>query len=133
MRKTVIAGAVLLGALALAGQAVAAGNSYNLNLWGASAQFQLYNQSLPTFLSNAPYNCAPVAHNDNGTLGITIGSNCNGAGSGTGADTITIRASSKASFDGTLALQGKAKSEDKAAAFLAGNDGNFCNPPAADP
>ncbi len=111
----------MFGALALAGQASAA-NSYNLNLWGASAQFQLYNQTLATFLAGPPYNCAPVNHTDNGTLGITQGLNCDGAG-----DTITVRASSKASFDGVLALQGKAKPEDIAAATFA-SPGNFCNP-----
>jgi len=128
MRKQLIIGVVLLGALAFAAQAGAAGQTYEMNLWGASAQFQLFNQSLSNFLQGAPYYCSPVAHGDDGTLGTTTGSNCNGATPGAGTDTITIRASSKASYDGVLALQGKAKAED-IAAYPAGAAGsNFCDP-----
>jgi hypothetical protein len=123
MRKSVIAGAVLLGALALAGQAAAAGGSYELNLWGASAQFQLYNQSMPTFLQSSPYSCTSVVHSDNGTLGITTGTGCYGNGS-----TITVRASSKASYDGVLALQGLGKSEDITAYPMNATGSNFCDP-----
>ena len=133
MKRTFVICAVLLAALALAGHAgaVTAGQTYQLNLWGASAQFQLYNQTLATFLSNPPYNCAPVNHLDNGTLGITTGTNCDGATAGAGRDTIIIRASSKASYDGVLALQGKGKAEDIAAyPATVGQAGgtNFCDP-----
>jgi ABC-type phosphate transport system substrate-binding protein len=125
MRKPIIFSAILLlGALAFAGQAAA----YELNLWGASAQFQLYTQSANNFLTNAPNDCpaANIVQTSNGSsLSITTGTGC----TGTNGSTVTLRVSSKASYDGVLALQGEAWSGDKTNA----SEGTtyFCNPGTA--
>ncbi|MGO9017104.1 MAG: hypothetical protein ACLQVJ_02020 [Syntrophobacteraceae bacterium] len=136
MRKSLIAGAVLVGALALAGQAAASctGQAYNLNFYGASAQFQLFNQSAPTFLENQ-YSCSSSTKNvTSGNYGITTGTGCTVAC--TGQDTVTLRVTSKASYDGVLSLSGLAKTEDKLGNGITGagsgttnpNPYNFCKP-----
>ena len=123
MRK-VIMGAVLLGALTLAGQASA--RTVELNVWGASAQFNMWNEVASTFLQGAPYNCANVTKLVNSPLGITIGSgNATQTANCSDGNIYVIRYSSKSSYDGILALQGQAKSED---ITNPSQNTNFCDP-----
>ena len=145
MKKSVVIGAILLGAFAFAGQAAAitfpncvplgggaAGTCpvIELNLWGASAQFQIYNQTAPAFLEGAPYSCANVSQVGGppftGSLGMSVGSgNAAQTAPCTDGNIYVIRASSKASYDGVLALQGSAFPTDKT---IAAQNSNFCNP-----
>jgi hypothetical protein len=131
MRKLLIVGIILFGAFAFAGQA-AAGTLYQMSLWGASAQYQLYLQSLSSFLQNAPYSCGGgvVEKDDGSKFAIFDATGCNGLG-----DEIIIRLTSKASYDGVLALAGTAKAEDIAYAGTAYNSNaqNFCSPADAWP
>jgi hypothetical protein len=137
MRKSLITVLAILGALVFCGQAQA---QYELNLWGASAQFQLYDQSMVTFLSGAPYSCTTTHSSDGSKYSITIGTGCASPAAGA---TITVRVTSKASYDGVFALEGNRKDEDAAAAQYATGSGldstsdpnpfNFCDPSAANP
>jgi hypothetical protein len=100
--------------------APASAATYRINLWGATAQYQLYNQSAATFLINN-YGC-PSGTASAPSNGVT---SCVGSS----GDTYVIAVASKASYDGLLALEGKAKAEDLAAANANPAKTNyFCNP-----
>lgn len=90
-KKTLMAGAAVL---ALSGAAQAA--NIDLNLYGASAQFLFWNAAAKPFLESK--GCTGVVNDGDSKNGITVGT-C-------GSDTVTIRYSSKASYDGILAASG---------------------------
>ncbi len=90
-KKTLLAGAAVL---ALSGAAQA--TDIDLNIYGASAQFLFWNEAAKDFLTAR--SCTGVVNDGDSKNGITVGT-C-------GADTITIRYSSKASYDGILATTG---------------------------
>jgi hypothetical protein len=98
MKKTALT--LALSATMLAGVANAA--TFEVNLTGASAQFNMWNDAASKFLESAPANCAagsPVKVLADATHGFA---KCtNGAG-----DTYIIRYTSNASYDGITALKG---------------------------
>jgi len=96
VKKTLMAGAALL---ALSGAAQAA--SIDLNLYGASAQFLFWNAAAKPFLESR--GCTGVQNDGDSKNGITTGT-C-------GTDTVTIRYSSKASYDGIFAVTGSTNSQ----------------------
>lgn len=90
-KKTLLAGAAVL---AMSGAAQA--TNIDLNLYGASAQFLFWNAAAKPFLESR--GCTGVQNDGDSKNGITVGT-C-------GADIVTIRYSSKASYDGILAASG---------------------------
>ncbi|MGB5156427.1 MAG: hypothetical protein WBN77_03210 [Desulfobacterales bacterium] len=102
MLKKLLQGAVIGTAmLGLVGSAAAV--NYEINVYGASAQYLYWNDAADNFLTNVK-GCDTVTQgqNDGKNNGITYGINCPGPG----GDTYTIRYSSKASFDGVLSVKG---------------------------
>ncbi len=93
VKKTLMAGAALL---ALSGAAQAA--NIDLNLYGASAQFLFWNAAARPFLESK--HCTTIQNDGDSKNGITVGTGCDGG------NNITIRYSSKASYDGILAASG---------------------------
>jgi hypothetical protein len=92
--KLAVIGAAVFG---FAGAASAATN-YQINLYGASAQYYFWNDAADNFLSAK--GCTPTQGQDSAKKnGITYATCTNG-------DTYTIRYSSKASYDGILAVKG---------------------------
>jgi hypothetical protein len=89
--KSAIIGA---SALALVGTAQAA--TININIYGASAQYKFWNDAADDFLLSK--GAANIAQATDGKNGITKGE--------IGGDTIYIRYSAKASYDGIRAMQG---------------------------
>jgi len=106
--------AAFVGAAVLALTGAANAATIDLNIYGASAQFTFWNAAAPTFLTSVR-NCAanPVqttytVASDTANTGkheVTVGTGCDGATQGTGPNTINIRYSSKASYDGILAVK----------------------------
>ena len=95
VKSTVIAGAAVL---ALAGVAGAA--TIDLNIYGASAEYLFWNSVAPNFLTSVRHCTATSQAQSTDTKnGITTGTGCDG-----GANTINIRYSAKASFDGIRAV-----------------------------
>jgi hypothetical protein len=98
MKKSVKTLAMSASLLALAGAAHAA--TYDINLYGASAQYTYWSAVAKPFLEAAPRSCTVSTTASNGSNQyIAIGTNCNG-----GTDTIRFRVASKASYDGILAV-----------------------------
>ncbi|MGB5196173.1 MAG: substrate-binding domain-containing protein [Candidatus Deferrimicrobium sp.] len=94
--KTLVLGAAVLG---LAGSAGAA--TLNLNIFGASAQYLYWNAVAPDFLTSVRGCTATVQSVDpTGKHGITTGTGCTGT-----YDTINIRYSAKASYDGIYTVK----------------------------
>jgi hypothetical protein len=97
----VVVGAAMLG---LAGAAGA--TDYELNLYGASAQFKFWNAAVPTFMgtpvADGGLGCTtPIQTNSkDASHGISYGTNCDADGAGGNNDTVTIRYSSKNSSYG---------------------------------
>jgi hypothetical protein len=100
MKKLFILMAVI-GAVAFAGSAVAA--EYNINIYGASAQHKFWLNLAPDFLAAAAGGaCGTVNQSSHDKKhGIARGLNCTFNG---GNDTIYIRYSSRASYDGVNAI-----------------------------
>lgn len=98
MFKKIIKGMVVAGAmLGLVGTAGAA--DININIYGASAQYLFWNDSADDWLTSLGYTTGLAQAVDaSGKHGITKGSK--------GADTIYVRYSSKASYDGIYACKG---------------------------
>ncbi len=94
VKKTLMAGAALL---ALSGAAQAA--NIDLNIYGASAQYLFWNAAAKPFLESKGCTGVTADQTAGGKDGITVGT-C-------GADTVTIRYSSKASYDGIYAVKGE--------------------------
>ncbi len=109
MLKKLLKGVILGGALlAFAGTANAA--EYNINIYGASAQHKFWLNLAPSFLTSAAGGqCASADQSSaNKKHGIARGNNCAFAG---GDDTIYIRYSSRASYDGVSAVQAGASKD----------------------
>ena len=108
LRKIAQAGALAL-TLAAAGTAGAA--DYELNIFGASAQYTFWNALSPSFLTST-YSCSTTsqAQSADKKHGITQASGCTVQGSG--SHTMIIRYSSKASFDGIYSVKGNANVTD---------------------
>ncbi len=107
--KAAAAGALML-ALSTPAQAawVAGWPDYEINIYGASAQFTFWNGMAPDFLTNV-YGCTATAQAAIGTThGVTQGTGCTGLldRNGDGQKMIVIRYSSKASYDGIYAQVG---------------------------
>lgn len=97
MKKLLLKSA-LVGGLVLSLGGMANATDYVLNMYGASAQFNLWNAVSASFLqTKCP--AANVHKATSGKHGIAYGSGCNG-----GSDTYTIRYSNKASFEGFMAV-----------------------------
>ena len=97
--KSFVAGAAML---AIAGTASAA-TTYDINVYGASAQFKFWNSVASDWIKSRP-GCStdtPIQYTFDGNNKITSVT-C------TGGNTYNLRVSSKASFDGILALKGDA-------------------------
>jgi hypothetical protein len=94
--KSFVAGAAVL---AIAGTASA--TDYDINIYGASAQFTFWNTVAGDWIKSRPgcSDAVPVTYTFDGTNKITRAT-CSGG------NTYNIRVSSKASFDGILALKG---------------------------
>jgi hypothetical protein len=101
MKKSIKALAVAGTIIGLAGAANAANSTYNINLYGASAQFTYWSALAPTFLTSK-YGCtiSKTGKSSDKKHYIAVGTGCNG----TNNDTINFRVSSKASFDGIFAV-----------------------------
>ncbi len=101
--KTMMVGAAVLS---MAGVAQAA--TVDINLYGASAQHLFWNDAADNFLTSM--GCTGVAQDEyNSRHGITRGT-C-------GSDTVYIRYSSKASFDGIYAVKGAVNTDNCPSAF----------------
>lgn len=96
IKSVALAGAALL---ALTGAANAA--TIDVNLYGASAQFLFWNAAAPGFLTSVRH-CTATTQTTSADAKheITQGTGCDG-----GTNTINIRYSSKASFDGIYAVK----------------------------
>lgn len=91
-------------AVALAAPAMAA--TVDFNLYGASAQWTFWNALAPSFLQSLGCTVDGAlypAKDSSGAYGITVGTNCSGVN---GGDTVNFRYTSKASYDGILAVAG---------------------------
>lgn len=100
--KSAVIGAAMLG---LAGTAQA--TEYNLNIYGASAQHKFWNAAAPSFLTDV-MGCTGTAQSSKDKKnGITRGTGCDVDGVGGNDDTVYIRYSSKASYDGIRAVKGE--------------------------
>jgi hypothetical protein len=98
--------AVGAAVFAIAGAAQAA--TININLYGASAQHLFWNDTADQFLASK--GCTGIGQDEyNSKHGITRGT-C-------GADTVYIRYSSKASYDGIYAMKGAANTDNCTTAF----------------
>jgi len=96
----IVSGAALLGMVA--GHAAAA--DYDLNLYGASAQHKFWLNLAPDYL--AAKGCDTInQYAYNGKHGMAVGENCDFPVAG---DNITIRYSSRASYDGIQAVHDRA-------------------------
>jgi hypothetical protein len=109
MLKHIIKGlAVGAAVFAIAGAAHAA--TIDINLYGASAQFLFWNDAADNFLASRTPACTGIAQDQyNGAHGITRGT-CSG-------NTVYIRYSSKASYDGIYAVKGSADTDSCGSAF----------------
>jgi ABC-type phosphate transport system substrate-binding protein len=95
----VLAAGIGLAAAGFGGHAAA--DTIEINLYGASAQYYYWNDVADNFLGAAPYSCTTAqAQDSGGKNGITRGTGC------ADGNTYIIRYSSKASFDGILAMKG---------------------------
>ena len=103
LKTLLIGGAVL----ALAGTAGA--TDFEINIYGASAQHKFWNAAAPAFLTTAAPDgpgCSAANQADyDKKHGITRGINCNVDNNGGNDDTVYIRYSSKASYDGIYAVK----------------------------
>ncbi|OPY70233.1 MAG: hypothetical protein A4E57_00647 [Syntrophorhabdaceae bacterium PtaU1.Bin034] len=110
-KKLLLGTTLAVAVLGLAGTSMAV--NYEVNLYGASAQYLYWNDAADDFLRNAK-GCTSVVQAQDSTRrhGITEGTSC------TAGHTYKIRYSSKASYDGILALKG-----DKSQA----GSGDTCN------
>jgi len=97
MKKTIKTLALGASVLAMAGTANAA--TIDFNLYGSSAQFLFWTSIASSFLQGQGCTISHVATDSSGKHGITVGTNC------TGGNTINMRYSSKASFDGVMAAK----------------------------
>ncbi|MEW5802594.1 MAG: hypothetical protein AB1847_10895 [bacterium] len=87
---------ILAAIAAMAGSSVA--RNYEINLYGASAQYLVWNEQARDFLQNV-VGCTGIKYTGDGKLGITMGTK--------GADTYIIRYTAKASYDGIYACKGQ--------------------------
>lgn len=96
--KTLALSAAILAMGATANAAV-----IDLNIYGASAEFLFWNAAAPNFLKNVR-GCAVTSQTTSadGKHEITQGTGCDG-----GANTINLRYSAKASYDGIYAVSNK--------------------------
>jgi hypothetical protein len=94
---SVVAAASLLS---LVGAASAATTS-EVNIYGASAQYLYWSSEAPNFVAAQGYTVTPVTKSKDSKNMIAWGYKANG-------DRLIVRVSSKASYDGILALQGSA-------------------------
>lgn len=124
----VAAGASLL---AMAGAANA--TTYEMNFFGASAQYLFWKNAAAGYLSHLGCTQDLTRTGTSGNFFVTVGTNCSAAPAGSGitsSDEIVIRYSSKASYAGIWALQSHADSTDNP------GSGDFPNgvvSPATDP
>jgi hypothetical protein len=104
MYKKLIKGLLVGGAVfAMTATANATPNEYNINVYGASAQHKFWLNLAPDFLSSR--GCGTVDQSShNKKHGIARGLNCEVDGDGSSDDTIYIRYSSRASYDGLNAI-----------------------------
>ncbi|MGD9505110.1 MAG: hypothetical protein AB7W37_09360 [Syntrophobacteraceae bacterium] len=94
IKKALTSAVIGLGAVAISGAASAA--TYNINLYGASAEYLYWNDAADNFLASK--GCTNVAQASyDSKNGITKGA-C-------GSDTVYIRYTSKASYDGIYAVK----------------------------
>jgi len=123
MRKLIIGGMILLGALAFASFGEAA--TFQKNIWGASAQYQLYSETIPGLLTTtlgcpaANYSAGTTLYDDTGKSIWFKATGC------TGGNTYIFDLNAKASYDGVLALEGSAHPQDKQNAH---ENYIFCDP-----
>lgn len=107
MFKKMITGA-LAGIAALGMVASASAASIEINMYGASAQYELWNALADDFLADAAYgNCGTVNRYEDasGKHGVAVGSGCTNT-YGLTNGSMVLRYSSKASYDGIEALKG---------------------------
>lgn len=97
LRKTVKALVASAGLLTIVG--AASGADVSINIYGASAQYTFWNAAATTFLENEGCTDVVKAEDESGKHGITRGT-C-------GSDTVYIRYSSKASYDGIYSCKGE--------------------------
>jgi ABC-type phosphate transport system substrate-binding protein len=103
--------AATVSLLALAGAAHA--DVYDINIYGASAQYNFWSSAAPQYLGTGGLNCASTsflqATDGSKNHGIAVGTNCNptGIANFTPGSTVNIRVSKKASYDGIWAIQGQ--------------------------
>lgn len=94
VNKVLVLGAALIAMGATANAAV-----IDLNIYGASAQYTFWNAAAPGFLTSIR-GCTATSQTPVGTKDeITVGTGCDG-----GVNTINLRYSSKASYDGIRAV-----------------------------
>ena len=97
LRKTLKALVAGAGLLAIVGTASAA--EVNINIYGASAQYKFWNAAATTFLEGEGCTDVVKGEDDSGKHGVTRGT-C-------GSDTVYVRYSAKASYDGIYSCKGE--------------------------
>ncbi len=97
----------VVGASIAAMVSPAMATNYDINIYGASAQFTFWQDTANDFLTNGGPACTSTTSSVSSDKkhGITIGTGCTGLVGG-GTHTVTIRYSSKASYDGIEAVRG---------------------------
>jgi ABC-type phosphate transport system substrate-binding protein len=102
--------AATVSLLAVAGMAHA--DVYDINIYGASAQFNFWKAAAPQYLGTGGLNCTVgsfvTATDGSGNHGIVTGTLCNPVGipGFVANSTVNLRVSKKASYDGIWAVQG---------------------------
>jgi ABC-type phosphate transport system substrate-binding protein len=109
MKKTAKVLAVTASLVALAGVANAA--TYDINIYGASAQFNFWKAAASNYLGAGSLGCTvgSFSTDSSGNHGIVTGTACtnpNGIANFVAGSTVNIRVSKKASYDGIWAVQG---------------------------
>ena len=125
MKVTRIIAASIVAATMIAGAGAASAATRTIDIYGASAQFNLWTAVAPSFLDTtaACHNQAGVANSSNSNTAVSNygtfhGYNCTNYG----GDDIIIRVASKASYDGVWALKGVCDPEQRGTHYVAGTN-----------
>jgi hypothetical protein len=124
MKKALIFSVVLLGGLAFASIA-SAGNTYTMTLWGASAQYNFYKSELAAGLIQQQSGCSSATVTEGPEFKDDAGNTTYYTATCSNGNTYVVDLNARASYDGILAMQGKAVNEDKSNTQI---QGVFCNP-----
>ena len=98
MKIKKLLGSLIAGTAMLAIAGIASADTKNINIYGASAQFSYWQAAMPYFLQNQSCNPIQWAASSDGNHMI-VKATC-------GSDTVYVRYSNKASFDGLAAVKG---------------------------